>query len=161
MLGVVLISWQRRGIDLRIGLADLSLAALGAVIRGTSLVLGKAAMTLWHSPLAAVAVGYCASACTLIAVDRWRRGGRPQPVDPKARAFFVITGLLNGLALFAMYRALETTPVSIVAPVVAALSAGDPGRGVPGAALGPVVAPEDRRLAGGSSPPLRGWCPER
>lgn len=120
MAGVVLISWQRGAADRRISPADLSMAAAGAAIRGTALVLGKLAMTLWHSPLCAVLVGYCASACVLIAVDRSRRSGAAPAVDGRARAFFIVTGLLNGLALFSMYQALESLPVSIVAPVVAA-----------------------------------------
>jgi drug/metabolite transporter (DMT)-like permease len=120
MAGVTLITWQRRQGERQLALSDLSLAALGAAIRGVSLILGKAALTLWHNPLAAVTVGYAASALVLVLANRGLvRRKAANGGDALARGLFVLTGVLNGLALFSMYRALETTPVSVVAPVAA------------------------------------------
>jgi drug/metabolite transporter (DMT)-like permease len=87
-----------------------------ALLRALAQVLTKAGLALWPSPLAAALVGYSVSAAVVWTAGA-ARGGRP--LNRRGTAWFAFTGLLNGLAVLAMYGALNTGPVHLVSPIVA------------------------------------------
>jgi drug/metabolite transporter (DMT)-like permease len=109
--GIALLSWRRTASPGAIAGTALVWPVAGAVVRGVAQVGAKAGLMLWASPFAACLIGYVMSSATVIAADRLRRArpGRP----------FAATGLLNGLAVLAMYTALGAAPVWVVAPIVA------------------------------------------
>ena len=89
-----------------------------ALLRALAQVLSKAALALWTSPFAAAMIGYSIS--TVIV---WTAGFLTERSVPsfnrRGVAWFALTGVLNGAAVLAMFYALTSGPVTIVAPVVA------------------------------------------
>lgn len=109
------------------GGATLSAAARGALwmpwsaamLRALAQVLSKAGLVLWASPFAAVLVGYSISAAIVwMAAMLMPRADTPV-FNRRGMMWFAATGILNGTAVLAMYYALATGPVQVVAPVVA------------------------------------------
>ena len=91
----------------------------GALLRALAQLLSKAGLALWPVPFAAALVGYSVSA-VIVSTAGWRLPGKTGAAFPRRGvAWFVITGVLNGAAVLAMYYALTTGPVQVVAPVVA------------------------------------------
>ena len=117
--GVALISWKRG--DVRSGVAGWAMLwpIAGAVIRGLAQASAKAGLLLWPNPFAAGLIGYTVSTATVIGVNRIGRAGRRPRVTKEGMAWFGITGVLNGGAVLLMYVALNSAPVSLVAPIVA------------------------------------------
>ena len=91
----------------------------GAVIRGLAQASAKAGLLLWPNPFAAGLIGYTVSTATVIGVNRISRAGRRPRVTKEGIAWFGVTGVLNGGAVLLMYVALNSAPVSLVAPIVA------------------------------------------
>ena len=90
-----------------------------ALLRSLAQVLSKAGLTLWPNPFAVALVSYSVSVVVVwtagaLAPDR----GAPA-FTRRGVAWFALTGVLNGAAVLAMYHALTTGPVQVVAPVVA------------------------------------------
>ena len=89
-----------------------------ALLRALAQVLSKAGLALWTSPFAAALIGYSISAVIV-----WTAGFLTERSVPtfnrRGVAWFVLTGVLNGAAVLAMFYALITGPVTVVAPVVA------------------------------------------
>lgn len=117
LAGISLMSWPRAGEPRRLGWAML-LPLAGAAIRGFAQVAAKAGLALWPNPFVAALIGYVVSSGTVATAHRMReqrsqgmRGGL---------AWFVATGVLNGMAVLLMYWALNRAPVAFVAPIVAA-----------------------------------------
>ena len=92
---------------------------LAALLRALAQVLSKAGLVLWTNPFAAVLVGYTVSAAVVWMSGFMVSGGKPPAFTRRGVAWFVLTGVLNGAAVLAMYFALTTGPVRVVAPVVA------------------------------------------
>lgn len=88
-----------------------------AALRALAQVLAKAGLTLWPNPFAAALLGYTVSS---LAVWTATLG---QPVTRKfhrrGAAWFAATGILNGVAVLCLYRALNTGTVILVSPIVA------------------------------------------
>ena len=116
--GIALLSWRRAALPGAIAGTALVWPIAAAVVRGVAQVGAKAGLALWSSPIAACLIGYLMSSAAVIAADRIR-GERPRRRTSASLAWFAATGLLNGLAVLAMYTALGAAPVWIVAPIVA------------------------------------------
>jgi drug/metabolite transporter (DMT)-like permease len=90
-----------------------------ALLRALAQVLSKAGLALWTSPFAAALVGYSISTAIVwtagLVIDR----GAMPVFNRRGVAWFALTGALNGAAVLAMFYALTTGPVTVVAPVVA------------------------------------------
>jgi drug/metabolite transporter (DMT)-like permease len=91
-----------------------------AVLRALAQVLSKAGLALWPNPFAAALVGYSVSAAAVWAAGTLDRRGNKLVFTRHGVAWFVLTGVLNGTAVLSMYCALNSGPVYIVSPIVAA-----------------------------------------
>jgi drug/metabolite transporter (DMT)-like permease len=89
-----------------------------ALLRALAQVLSKAGLALWTSPFAAALVGYSVSAAIVWGAGFAFERGVPA-FNRRGVAWFALTGVLNGAAVLAMFHALTTGPVTVVAPVVA------------------------------------------
>jgi len=72
----------------------------------------------WPNPIAAVVISYTVSSAVLV-FSALARAGVPA-IDRRDALWFAGVGLCNGLAVLAMYAALEYGPVAIVSPLVTA-----------------------------------------
>jgi drug/metabolite transporter (DMT)-like permease len=90
-----------------------------ALLRALAQVLSKAGLALWTSPFAAALVGYTLSTAIVWTAGFLVSGGKPPAFTRHGVAWFALTGVLNGAAVLAMYYALTSGPVQVVAPVVA------------------------------------------
>lgn len=88
-----------------------------AALRALAQVLSKAGLTLWPNPFAAALVGYTVSSLAVWTATR----GKPVPrqVHGRGAAWFAATGILNGIAVLCLYRALSEGTVVLVSPIVA------------------------------------------
>jgi uncharacterized membrane protein len=88
-----------------------------AALRALAQVLSKAGLTLWPNPFAAALVGYTLSSAAVWAATLGQRTTRKS--DRRGAAWFAATGILNGVAVLCLYRALNTGTVIQVSPIVA------------------------------------------
>jgi drug/metabolite transporter (DMT)-like permease len=94
------------------------LAWTSAALRALAQVLSKAGLALWPNPFAAVLVGYTVSSAAVWATPL--AGGKGSPAFNRGGiAWFAATGLLNGIAVLALYCALARGPVYLVSPIAA------------------------------------------
>ncbi|MDP6705301.1 MAG: DMT family transporter [Alphaproteobacteria bacterium] len=117
--GVSLMSWRRRGAPRTWPLWVLAVPLAGAAIRGLLQPATKTGLALWDSAFAATLVSYSVSALVILAVNGVRLRVRPGGYNGTGVAWFVATGIVNGLAVMAMYQALSLGRVTVVAPLVA------------------------------------------
>ncbi len=117
-VGVALISWKRGAVRSEFLGWSLLWPISGAVVRGFAQAGAKAGLLLWPNPFAASLIGYSVSSATVIGVNQFGRSTRSR-FRRHGIAWFAITGVLNGAAVLLMYAALNTAPVSLIAPVVA------------------------------------------
>jgi drug/metabolite transporter (DMT)-like permease len=115
--GVGLLSWNQGA--LRPGWVGWSMLwpVAGAVVRGLAQVGAKAGLLLWPSPFSGGLIGYSISSATVLIANQLGRSKRPRPTKESV-LWFALTGVLNGGAVLLMYVALDSAPVSLVAPVV-------------------------------------------
>jgi len=118
VVGIALISWKRGAV--RPGFVGWALLwpISGALVRGLAQAGAKAGLLLWPNPFAAGLIGYSVSTATVIGVNQIGRSQRPR-LTKHGTAWFAATGVLNGGAVLLMYAALNTAPVSLIAPIVA------------------------------------------
>jgi uncharacterized membrane protein len=90
-----------------------------AAIRGFVQPVIKLGLERWHSPIAAVVVGYTVSSVVLILAALVPRQTREQGFDCRGALWFAAVGLCNGSAVLSMYAALGRGPVTLVSPLVA------------------------------------------
>jgi drug/metabolite transporter (DMT)-like permease len=88
-----------------------------AALRALAQVLSKAGLVLWPNPFAAALVGYTISSAVVWATALGRRT-RPE-FNRHGAAWFAVTGILNGVAVLCLYRALSTGAIVLVSPIVA------------------------------------------
>ncbi|HSE02022.1 MAG TPA: DMT family transporter [Burkholderiales bacterium] len=88
-----------------------------AALRALAQILSKAGLTLWPNPFAAALVGYTLSSAAVWAATLGHRTKRKS--DRRGTAWFAATGVLNGVAVLCLYRALNTGTVILVSPIVA------------------------------------------
>jgi drug/metabolite transporter (DMT)-like permease len=97
----------------------VGLLLAAAFIRGAVQPVIKLGMEYWPSPFAAALIGYVMSASGILMTGWSREGVEILPFGRRGWAWFIPVGLLNGLAVLAMYIALSRGPVAVVAPLVA------------------------------------------
>ena len=118
--GVVLMyrrQWQAFTVR---GLWLLALPLGSSAIRGFVQPVIKLGLERWHSPIAAVVIGYTVSSAVLILAALVPGHTLEQNFDRRSALWFAGVGLCNGSAVFSMYAALGRGPVTLVSPLVAA-----------------------------------------
>ena len=117
VLGSVLLSGLQPG-EARAGRRSaLWLPWCGAALRALAQVLSKAGLALWPNPFAAALVGYTVSSAAVWAATLGQPAARK--FNRRGAAWFCATGLLNGIAVLCLYRALSAGTVVVVSPIVA------------------------------------------
>jgi len=96
----------------------LAIPLAGAFLRGAAQPLVKIGLQDWPNAFAAALLSYSVSAI-VIWIVRLLRPAPKRPFDRAAHLWFMLIGVVNGLALVAMYAALALGPVTVVAPIVA------------------------------------------
>jgi drug/metabolite transporter (DMT)-like permease len=97
----------------------LALPVAASAIRGVIQPVVKFGFEWWPNPIAAVVVSYTVSSAVLIVSALARAGGIIPDIDHRGALWFAAVGLCNGLAVLAMYAALEYGPVAIISPLIA------------------------------------------
>ena len=97
----------------------LALPIAAAAIAGCAQASIKSGLLLWPNPFAATLICYSVSSVTVLAIDALRKA-KPARRAAKPLLWFAFTGVLNGAGVLSMYTALNSAPVSSVAPIVAA-----------------------------------------
>lgn len=88
-----------------------------AALRGIVQPLVKLGLTTWANPFAAATISYAVSA--IIVLSLRSRISEASRLDKPGVLWFSAVGICNGGAVLAMYSALEKSPVTLVAPLVA------------------------------------------
>ena len=96
----------------------LALPLAAALVRGAIQPAIKAALAIWHEPLAAAAIGYSLSTVVILSLVG-RRALAAGPPDRIGRLWFIAVGMANGTATFLLYAALGLGSITVVAPLVA------------------------------------------
>jgi drug/metabolite transporter (DMT)-like permease len=96
----------------------LALPLSAALVRGAIQPAIKTALTLWHEPMAAAAIGYTLSTVVILLLVG-RRARRTGPADRRGVMWFTLVGVFNGAATFLLYAALGLGSITLVAPLVA------------------------------------------
>jgi drug/metabolite transporter (DMT)-like permease len=97
----------------------VALLLAAAFVRGAVQPVVKLGLESWPSPYAATLIGYVMSALALLTIGMGREGAAIIPFGRRGWPWFIPVGLLNGMALLAIYSALARGPVAVVAPLVA------------------------------------------
>jgi drug/metabolite transporter (DMT)-like permease len=93
---------------------------LGAsAIRGVIQPIVKFGFEWWPNPIAVVVISYTVSSAVLIFSALARAGWTIPDIDYRGARWFAAVGLCNGLAVLAMYAALEYGPVAVISPLIA------------------------------------------
>jgi drug/metabolite transporter (DMT)-like permease len=119
LAGVLAIIWAPRAVPKQALGWAIGLLLLAALIRGLVQPVVKLGLEQWPSPYSATLIGYTMSALVILSVTTLLLGGPAAALQQRGWPWFVPVGLLNGLAVLAMYGALSRGPVAIVAPLVA------------------------------------------
>jgi drug/metabolite transporter (DMT)-like permease len=96
----------------------LLLPLAAALVRGVIPPIVKLGLEVWPSPLWACFIGYVMSSLVLLAVQRARQRTFLADAPTTGQLWFVVTGIVNGLATLAMFAAVRHGPITLVAPVV-------------------------------------------
>lgn len=96
----------------------LALPLAAALVRGAIQPAIKTALSIWHEPLAAAAIGYSLSMVVIVALVG-RRALAVGPPHRIGRLWFLGVGMANGTATFLLYAALGLGSIAVVAPLVA------------------------------------------
>ncbi len=98
----------------------LTLPLLASMLRGLGQPLLKVGFELWNNPKVATLLCYASSATVVITVGMLRKQRSAAHFTRAGVAWFMLIGLLNGLATWAGIEAVARGPVALVVPVVAA-----------------------------------------
>jgi drug/metabolite transporter (DMT)-like permease len=101
------------------GLWLLVLPLGSSAIRGFVQPVIKLGLERWHSPIAAVVIGYTVSSAVLILAALVQGHTPEQNFDRRSALWFAAVGLCNGSAVLSMYVALGCGPVLLVSPLIA------------------------------------------
>ena len=96
----------------------LALPLAAALVRGAIQPAIKAALAIWHEPLAAAAIGYSLSTVVILSLVG-RRALAAGPPDRTGLLWFIGVGMSNGTATVLLYAALGLGSIAVVAPLVA------------------------------------------
>jgi drug/metabolite transporter (DMT)-like permease len=97
----------------------LLLPLAAAAVRGFIQPSVKVGLALWPSPFAAVLTSYIISSLIIVGANRLQSGRFLAIAPLRGHPWFVLIGVLNGLAVLLLYAALADGPVALVAPLVA------------------------------------------
>lgn len=117
--GVMLLSWPDRKTAAPPPGWWLLAPLAAAMMRGGIQPAIRHGLALWPNPFAAALIGYTVSSLVVIAAALAGGRRRASPPDRCGILWFAAVGLVNGLAVLAMYAALARGPVALVSPVVA------------------------------------------
>lgn len=117
--GIVLLTYQGKGQTRMWNPRDLALPIGAAAMRGAALAVMKIGLALWPSAYAASLLGYTASASVMMANAGRLKGGTTLRAGWRGAPWFALVGLCNGFGAFAMYEAIQSVPVAVVASIVA------------------------------------------
>jgi drug/metabolite transporter (DMT)-like permease len=118
VLGAVALTWRGSGRPRAWAPWVIALPLAGAAIRGGALTTVKAGLVLWPDPFVAGLVGYTASSITVVLATRAMPAARRAPFDRRAVPWLLAVGFCNGMAVLAMYAALDQGKVSVVSPLI-------------------------------------------
>lgn len=97
----------------------LLLPLAAAAVRGFIQPSVKVGLAIWPSPFAAVLTSYIVSSLIIVGASRLQSGRFLAIAPLRGHLWFVLIGVLNGLAVLLLYAALANGPVALVAPLVA------------------------------------------
>ena len=97
----------------------LLLPLAAAAVRGFIQPSVKIGLAIWPSPFAAVLTSYIVSSLIIVGANRLQSGRFLAIAPLRGHLWFVLIGVLNGLAVLVLYAALANGPVALVAPLVA------------------------------------------
>lgn len=97
----------------------LLLPLAGALLRGLAPPIVKFGLEIWPNPIAAGLIGYIVSSAILLSVQRVRTGHFAVKAPLEGRLWFALTGMCNGLASLTLYAAVQNSPITTVAPLLA------------------------------------------
>lgn len=97
----------------------LLLPLAAAAVRGFIQPSVKIGLAIWPSPFAAVLTSYIVSSLIIVGANRLQSGRFLATAPLRGHLWFVLIGVLNGLAVLLLYAALANGPVALVAPLVA------------------------------------------
>ena len=119
--GVVTLSWNPREVG-SIVKSALLLATGAAVIRGVTHTLGRFGLQMLPNPFMAGFTSFLVAFFGALTLYRLRTGHllKPSKLHPKGLLFFILTGLLIGIAIWCMYGALAVGDVIITSPIISA-----------------------------------------
>jgi drug/metabolite transporter (DMT)-like permease len=118
VLGVLALTWRRSGRSRAWAPWVIALPLAGAAIRGGALTTVKAGLSLWPDPFVAVLVGYTVSSLTVVVATSAMPRARRARFDRRAIPWLLAVGFCNGMAMLAMYAALNLGQVSVVSPLI-------------------------------------------
>jgi drug/metabolite transporter (DMT)-like permease len=119
VIGVVMLSIERDWHGRRWHYSAILLPVGIAAIRGLTHPITKLGLTLWHSPFAAVLIGYLASSLVVTVVVAASKSPSPTGNGRIGQLWFGCVGACNGFGVLAMYAALARGSVLLVSPLVA------------------------------------------
>jgi drug/metabolite transporter (DMT)-like permease len=117
--GIVLLSLRGSGLTRTWPLWALALPLVASVIRGAAQPISKIGLAVWPSSFAAVLFGFTASTAVLAIMGAAQNRRDQRPLTPMGVFWFACVGVSNGLALLALYAALTSGSIVLVAPLAA------------------------------------------
>jgi drug/metabolite transporter (DMT)-like permease len=97
----------------------IAIPVAAAALRGVVQPIVKFGFEWWPNPIAVVVISYTVSSAVLIFSALARAGWIIPDIDYRGARWFAAVGLCNGLAVLAMYAALEYGPVAVISPLIA------------------------------------------
>src|SRR5262245_40984690 len=119
LAGVLMIVGAPQAVPSRAFGWAVGLVLAAAFVRGSVQPVVKLGLERWPNPFAATLIGYVMSACVILLTGLSREGAGIVPFGRRGWPWFIPVGLLNGLAVLAMYAARSRGSVAVVAPLVA------------------------------------------
>lgn len=97
----------------------LALPLAASLLRGLAQPVLKIGFQWWHNPRVATLLCYLSSATVVLIVGALRKRSSGAQFNATGVRWFMLVGLLNGIATWSGIEAVARGPVSIVVPVVA------------------------------------------
>ncbi len=119
VLGVMVLSWKRRG-PTHWALSALLFPIGAAAIRGTNHMVGKFGLEILPSPYFASLVSFTVSFIGAILIYRYRLGTLPFKLPRQGLKWSGLSGLSIAMGVLCMYSALHTGLVIVVSPIISA-----------------------------------------
>jgi drug/metabolite transporter (DMT)-like permease len=117
VLGVMVLSWKRRG-PTTWALSALLFPIGAAAIRGTNHMIGKFGLEILPSPYFASLVSFTVSFIGAILIYRYRLGTLPLELPGQGLKWSGLSGLSIAMGVLCMYSALHSGLVIVVSPII-------------------------------------------